>query len=123
MLWFLAEPISSEYLKAEALQVYDRGMKTLLCILLFSAAAFGQIADAERQDRREKPGCERIQPFPGVLLAPSDDQTITGAHSLIFQTGVESLRLFPGFQENHSAFAQGAGFLHPCRCGISSPLH
>jgi hypothetical protein len=74
-------------------------MKTLLCILLLSTATFGQIADARRQDRREE------HEFPGVLLAPSADQTITGAHSLILQTGVESLKLFPGFQENHSAFA------------------
>src|SRR5713101_4616384 len=96
-------------------------MKTLLCILLFSTAAFGQMADAERQDRREKPGCERIQPFPGVLLTPSDDQTITGAHYLIFQTGVESLKLFPGFQENHSAFARASDLYTHADAGFRAP--
>ncbi len=96
-------------------------MKTLLCILLFSTAAFGQMADAERQDRREKPGCERIQPFPGVLLTASDDQTITAAHYLIFQSGVESLKLFPGFQENHSAFAQASDLYTHADAGFRAP--
>jgi hypothetical protein len=151
-------------------------MKTLLCILLLSAAAFGQMADAQKQGRREKPGCKKIQlcdvsgilpkanggtgvnsshafaqtgvdintsfqvtalhlatplgvsqggtgtsSFPGVLLAPSADQTISGSHYLIFQTGVESLKLFPGFQANHSAFAQGADFYTHADEGFRAP--
>jgi hypothetical protein len=89
-------------------------MKTLLCILLLSAAVLGQMADAQRQGHREKP-------FPGVLLAPSTDQTITGAHYLIFQSGTENLKLFPGFQENHSAFAQGADFYTHADAGFRAP--
>jgi hypothetical protein len=83
-------------------------MKTLLCILLLSALTLAQMADARKQDHGEHE-CKE-SPFPGVLLAPAADQTITGPHYLIFETGVESLKLFPGFLENHSAFAQGADF-------------
>ena len=108
------------HIKGRNSEVYDRYMKTFLCILLFSVAAFGQMADAKKQNRRDKPECKPDR-FPGVLLAPTADQTITGAHYLILQTGVESLKLFPGFQENHSAFAQGADYYTHADEGFRSP--
>jgi hypothetical protein len=76
--------------------MYDLGMKTLLCILLFSAAAFGQLRAAQK--RQDTSIC-------CVLLAPSADQTITGSHSLTLKDGMESLTLFPGVVENHSSFS------------------
>jgi hypothetical protein len=98
-------------------------MKTLLCILLLSATAFGQMPDAQTQAVRDKHECKKIQldPFPGVLLAPPDDQIIIGAHYLIFQNGVESLKLLPGFQENHSAFAQASDLYTHADAGFRAP--
>src|SRR5216683_2721619 len=115
-------------------------MKTLLCMLLLSATAFGQMADTRRQDHRGECEEKKIQLdrdvsgilpqanggtgaslFPGTLLVPLADQTIRGAHYLIFQTGVESLKLFPGFQENHSAFAQASDFYTHSDAGFRAP--
>lgn len=78
------------------------------------------MAVAQEQDRRDKPECKPNR-FPGVLLAPSADQTIMGAHYLTLQTEVESLNLFPGFQENHSAFAQGSDLYTHNDAGFRAP--
>jgi hypothetical protein len=85
-------------------------IKTLSLILFLSTVTFAQIAQTPRTDHREKAECNdagKAHHFPGVLLDPSADQTITGAYSLILRSGAESLLLSPGFQENHTEFAQG----------------
>lgn len=71
-------------------------MKTLLCILFLSAIVFAQTDDERRHDE-----CK--------------------AHSIILESGTESLKLLPGFQENHSAFAQGAAFYTHADEGFRAP--
>jgi hypothetical protein len=181
MLWSSGGPIVLGYPKADAVQEYDREMKTLLCILLLSAAAFGQAPDTEMQSRREKSGSKKIQldrdvsgillkanggtgvnashafvqtgvdidtsfqvtalhlamplgvsqggtgasSFPGVLLAPSTDQTIVGNHSLIFDGSDFQIQLNPGpglvpFIV-HSPFANGIDLYTHADAGFRAP--
>jgi hypothetical protein len=62
-------------------------MKALLCILFLSAIALAQTEDERKRDH---------------------DEHECKAHSIILESGTESLKLLPGFQENHSAFARGS---------------
>lgn len=108
-------------------------MKTLLCILLLSAAAFGQMGDVKTKDHGEKHGCqgETGNPsFPGVLLAPSADQTILGAHALIFsdpanpdftvQFSIDPTGTFSPIT-THSGLAEGADYYTHADAGFRAP--
>jgi hypothetical protein len=72
-------------------------MKKLLCILLLSAIALAQTNGERRHDE-----CK--------------------AHSITLESDNESLKLLPGFLENHSAFAQGADFYTHADAGFRSPF-
>jgi hypothetical protein len=117
-------------------------MKSLLCMLFLSAMAFGQAPDVQTRTQRESKECHSenmASSFPGVLLAPSDDQAITGAHALVLSdpgasfgigttapTGSLSI-IYPDSSNRadaidvHSSFGIGATFYTHADPGFRAP--
>jgi hypothetical protein len=98
-------------------------MKALLCILIISATVLAQTVDDKRHDGEHE--CKA-----SVLLSPSDDQTILGAHALIFHDPANpdfglrfSLDPSGGFSPItiHSAFAEAADFYTHADAGFRAP--
>lgn len=60
-----------------------------------------------------------------IAVAQTDNdrrQDECKAHSIILESGTESLKLLPGFQENHSAFAQASDLYTHADAGFRAPF-
>jgi hypothetical protein len=75
-------------------------MKALLCVLFLCAITIGQTDDERKKDH---------------------DEHECKARYLILESGTESLKLLPGFQENHSAFAQASDLYTHADAGFRAP--